>query len=217
MNISEAIRVVLKNHPGITRQEIFNYVKYQNLCPNSTEDVNVININKYCDSLIENSIIEKKLDNTVYKYYLIFNNLSPNIQVVPSQPQYSSPVHQYPPQSHPIQYSSPIQSQPPQYSSPIQQYPPQPPQYSSPIQQYPPQPPQPPQYSSPIQQYHISQRSKGNDKKYNGEDVIGNVSTKTIKKFVYTDNWKNCAGRESGSDSYQFGDILRTTFKSLLG
>jgi len=39
--------------------------------------------------------------------------------------------------------------------------------------------------------------------------MFGNVATDATKKMIYTDSWKECSGRESGKEGYQFGDATR--------
>lgn len=170
-SIKNTIQHVLSNHQGISRDEVFNYIKYQNLCPD--ESIDKVTINQLLDNLIMNSIVEKKLINEKYLYYLIKPVSDTNQQEengsdttsnmdLPPHPGYPHCGH--PDSDHPYQ---PVESNDKQETS------------------------------------------------YNGEEVFGDVTTKSVKKMVYTDSWKDCAGRESGSDGYQFGDVSRTVLKSL--
>ena len=243
-SLKTAIQIVLSKNQGITKDEVFNYIKYQNLCPD--ELIDIVNIHQLLDNLVMNSVIEKKLVNEKYLYYLIkpisdtnkqeentshtsSNTDHPNMGLPnmshPPHPNMGHPNMSYPNMGHPPHpnMSHPNMSYPPHpnMGHPNMGHPPHPNMghphqtYYHPSQSQPPQHNDNPVYMSnhPVTQQndtHSLQKTS-----YNGEEVFGDVTTKSVKKMVYTENWKDCAGRENGSDGYQFGDVSRTVLKSL--
>lgn len=57
LSLKEAIVLVLGKHYGITKEELFNYIKYQSLMGDAHPTQ--LDVNQECDKLIRSSKIEK--------------------------------------------------------------------------------------------------------------------------------------------------------------
>jgi hypothetical protein len=60
LSLDKAIVMVLGRNRGITKEEIFNYIKYQSLMGDTQPTQH--DVNQECDKLIRSSKIEKKND-----------------------------------------------------------------------------------------------------------------------------------------------------------